>query len=55
MRGINTAIIDEADSVLIDEAVTPLIISQPQRKAVLESDKWLSQALSFAAPDIAFQ
>ena len=29
MRGIDTAIVDEADSVLIDEAVTPLIISQP--------------------------
>lgn len=27
LRGINTAIVDEADSVLIDEAVTPLIIS----------------------------
>ncbi len=27
MRGLETAIIDEADSVLIDEAVTPLIIS----------------------------
>ena len=28
MRGLHTAIIDEADSVLIDEAVTPLIISR---------------------------
>ncbi len=27
MRGLETAIVDEADSVLIDEAVTPLIIS----------------------------
>jgi len=27
MRGLDTAIVDEADSVLIDEAVTPLIIS----------------------------
>ena len=27
MRGLHTAIVDEADSVLIDEAVTPLIIS----------------------------
>lgn len=27
MRGLHSAIIDEADSVLIDEAVTPLIIS----------------------------
>jgi preprotein translocase subunit SecA len=30
MRGLDTAIVDEADSVLIDEAVTPLIISHPQ-------------------------
>ena len=30
MRGLHTAIIDEADSVLIDEAVIPLIISAPQ-------------------------
>ena len=28
MRGLDMAIVDEADSVLIDEAVTPLIISQ---------------------------
>lgn len=30
MRGLHTAIVDEADSVLIDEAVTPLIISAPR-------------------------
>jgi preprotein translocase subunit SecA len=30
MRGLDTAIVDEADSVLIDEAVTPLIISRAQ-------------------------
>lgn len=36
MRGIDTAIVDEADSVLIDEAVTPLIISQPQRNRPLK-------------------
>jgi len=30
MRGLYTAIVDEADSVLIDEAVTPLIICQPR-------------------------
>lgn len=28
MRGLHTALVDEADSVLIDEAATPLIISQ---------------------------
>ena len=30
MRGIHTAIIDEIDSILIDEAVTPLIISRSE-------------------------
>jgi len=30
MRGIHTAIVDEADSILIDEAVTPLIISRAE-------------------------
>ena len=30
MRGIHSAIVDEADSILIDEAVIPLIISRPQ-------------------------
>ncbi len=35
MRGLHTAIVDEADSVLIDEAVTPLIISAPQKNEML--------------------
>jgi len=30
LAGLHTAIVDEADSVLIDEAVTPLIISRPR-------------------------
>lgn len=30
MRGVHQVIVDEADSVLIDEAVTPLIISTPK-------------------------
>ena len=35
LRGLHTAIIDEADSLLIDEAVTPLIISSPRRNESL--------------------
>lgn len=35
-RGLHTAIVDEADSVLIDEAVTPLILSAPNRNPLLE-------------------
>lgn len=42
MRGLHSAIVDEADSVLIDEAVTPLIIASPRpndtlREAVLKA------------------
>lgn len=35
LRGLDTAIVDEADCVLIDEAVTPLIISARHENAVL--------------------
>ncbi len=37
LRGLHTVIVDEADSVLIDEAVTPLIISSPKENKALES------------------
>ena len=36
-RGLHTVLVDEADSVLIDEAVTPLIISSPRPNAQLHS------------------
>lgn len=35
LRGLHTAIVDEADSLLIDEAVTPLIIAQPRDNPML--------------------
>jgi preprotein translocase subunit SecA len=35
MRGLHTAIVDEADSVLIDEAVTPLIIAASHENETL--------------------
>lgn len=35
MRGLHAAIVDEADSVLIDEAVTPLIIAQKRENPLL--------------------
>ena len=38
-RGFNFAIIDEVDSILIDEARTPLIISAPD----IESSKWYEE------------
>jgi preprotein translocase subunit SecA len=38
MRGVHTAIIDEADSALIDEAVTPLLIScKPENHPLTEA------------------
>jgi len=40
MRGLHSAIIDEADSVLVDEAVTPLIICQPRTdRSMVEASK----------------
>lgn len=38
-RGFNFAIVDEVDSILIDEARTPLIISAPD----VESSKWYQE------------
>jgi preprotein translocase subunit SecA len=38
-RGFNYAIVDEVDSILVDEARTPLIISAPDT----ESSKWYSE------------
>lgn len=37
LRGLDSVFVDEADYVLIDEAVTPLIISAPQRNPLLET------------------
>lgn len=36
LRGLHTVLVDEADHLLIDEAVTPLIISAPRRDVALE-------------------
>ncbi|SEG48149.1 preprotein translocase subunit SecA [Marinobacterium lutimaris] len=47
MRGLHFAIVDEADSVLVDEAKTPLIIS---RQSDVEAEKaWAGEALRLAA------
>jgi preprotein translocase subunit SecA len=45
MRGLHTAIIDEADSVLIDEAVTPLIISAQHKNEALREVAQIAQEL----------
>jgi len=36
MRGIHSAIVDEADSVMIDEAITPVIIAAPRANEPLK-------------------
>jgi preprotein translocase subunit SecA len=46
MRGLHFVVVDEADSVLIDEARTPLIISQETDAAA--ERLWAEQALSLA-------
>ncbi len=46
MRGLHFAIVDEADSVLVDEAKTPLIIS---RQSDADAERiWATQALKLA-------
>ena len=46
MRGLHTAIVDEADSVLIDEAVTPLIISRQHENASLVEASRIAYGIS---------
>ncbi|KPA12045.1 preprotein translocase subunit SecA, partial [Candidatus Magnetomorum sp. HK-1] len=45
MRGLGTAIVDEADSVLVDEAVTPLIISKPMKNEPLKEAVKIAQII----------
>lgn len=47
MRGLHAVLVDEADHTLIDEAVTPLIISRPRRNALLAEA--CAEATTFAA------
>ena len=45
LRGLHTAIVDEADSILIDEAVTPLIISASHKNDTLREAAQLAQEM----------
>ena len=45
LRGLHTAIVDEADSILIDEAVTPLIISTTHKNETLREACRVAQGL----------
>ena len=52
MRGLCFAIVDEADSILIDEARTPLIISSPN-KEIQQEEQTYKQAIKLARRLIA--
>ncbi len=45
LRGLHTAMVDEADSVLIDEAVTPLIISASHKNESLREAAQLAREM----------
>ena len=56
MRGLHTAVVDEADCLLIDEAVTPLIISTPHRNEVLrEAVRLAHRMVEGLEPGIDYQ
>jgi preprotein translocase subunit SecA len=46
LRGLHTALVDEADCVLIDEAVTPLIISTQHKNEALREVVQLAQEIA---------
>jgi preprotein translocase subunit SecA len=46
LRGLHTTIVDEADSILIDEAVTPLIISTTHKNEWLREAAQLSEHIA---------
>lgn len=46
LRGIHTAFVDEADNQLIDEAVTPLIISRKDENSLIEEASERSEELA---------
>src|SRR6185503_3514138 len=56
MRGLHTAIVDEADSVLIDEAVTPLIISATRKNESLRQAGALAAEIAgVLEPDLDYR
>ncbi len=56
MRGLHTAIVDEADSVLIDEAVTPLIIAGNETRSGTDEAFQLAWNLAAAlAPGVDYR
>jgi preprotein translocase subunit SecA len=57
-RDLNFAIVDEADSIFIDEARTPLIIANPTRPATEDEQKvyqWADRVVREMTPDEHFR
>jgi preprotein translocase subunit SecA len=55
-RGLNCAIVDEADSILVDEAVTPLIISgQAPNPEQIESFQQAADIASQLKPEVDYR
>lgn len=56
LRGLGSAIVDEADSILVDEANTPLIISGPRPdKALFEAVRKAHGLVQTLKPDIDYR
>lgn len=55
LRGLHTAIVDEADSVLIDEAVTPLIIAaNRENQSLREAARLAGEMIHALRPEIDY-
>lgn len=55
LRGLHTAIVDEADSILIDEAVTPLIIAAPhENQSLREAAERAQEMIEVLQPEIDY-
>src|SRR5437764_7895057 len=56
LRGLHTAIVDEADSILIDEAVTPLIISTThQNDALRQASELAAELAAMLLPGVDYK
>jgi preprotein translocase subunit SecA len=56
LRGLHTAIVDEADSILIDEAVTPLIISTThQNDALRQASEVAAEMAAILMPGVDYR
>src|SRR5207237_8165177 len=56
LRGLHSAIVDEADSILIDEAVTPLILSTTHKNdALRQASEIAAEMAAMLAPGVHYR